>query len=141
MLNAFRHQRINHSEKLTSLPLVLPCAQRLSASKDKSLHPVLSLRFLSPLSAQRLSASKDKSPELSKLRLFPSGCAQRLSASKDKSLHIDIDRIATFARAQRLSASKDKSRQVLCVSRCGVRVLNAFRHQRINHGMFVSIAC
>ncbi len=60
VLNAFRHQRINHDATRHSI-LRSSGAQRLSASKDKS-----------PCKTESLS------PQIK--------CAQRLSASKDKSL-------------------------------------------------------
>ena len=83
VLNAFRHQRINH--------------ERVKA------------RLKRVASAQRLSASKDKSRSLSPIPFPPPTGAQRLSASKDKSL------------------------DTISGSLVEPHVLNAFRHQRINH--------
>src|SRR5262249_21001481 len=59
--------------------------------------------------------------------------AQRLSASTDQSLFQTVLTMEARLSAQRLSASTDQSpRWHQCV-RCRFEVLNAFRHQRINH--------
>ena len=130
VLNAFRHQRINHSKSSSCCPSVI-CAQRLSASTDKShLAKVRSLIFPNVLNAFRHQRINHASMEPNRRR--PSR-AQRLSASTDKSR--DNARFQCFhaVGAQRLSASTDKSLRT-SVNALRLRfVLNAFRHQRINH--------
>ena len=116
VLNAFRHQRINHSRCPAGMAGVQIRAQRLSASTDKS-RPSLGMLGRGRICAQRLSASTDKSPSFG-------GINSKLGA-----------------RAQRLSASTDKSRRIFQYMKIPLRVLNAFRHQRINHAITTDPWC
>ena len=107
VLNAFRHQRINHTTAAFGSPQQMLV---LNAFRHQRINHNIDIdRIATFARAQRLSASKDKSrSSFPCLPKFPSG-------------------------AQRLSASKDKSRvyeRFVWSNRC---VLNAFRHQRINH--------
>ncbi len=132
MLNAFRHQRINHTERRSFL-IASKCAQRLSASTDKS--PLINLDSLGRLNcAQRLSASTDKSLNRIAVESRGTESAQRLSASTDKSLWRwtpnsgDLHTVLNAFRHQRINHSVGRT----CED-CQRLVLNAFRHQRINH--------
>ena len=59
--------------------------------------------------------------------------AQRLSASTNGSRQPRTHRQQNFPRAQRLSASTNGSRRQRTASVRGTQVLNAFRHQRMDH--------
>ena len=126
VLNAFRHQRINHQRVGETSCSIKSRAQRLSASTDKSPE-VLAAYGVYASGAQRLSASTDKSLNSGNPSRDAS-CAQRLSASTDKSLVANPLSQFAATSAQRLSASTDKSlglKRVPPVGRLGAQRLSA----------------
>ena len=109
MLNAFRHQRINHQQR-----------GRRIHSRTRVLNAFRHQR-INHLGSQFIQKILDRG-------------AQRLSASKDKSQKAGVVAGQNTIGAQRLSASKDKSHATIFFELNPVLpVLNAFRHQRINH--------
>ena len=109
VLNAFRHQRMDH---------------RPLRRHDRPGHS----RVLNAFRHQRMDH-----PERSACRSPNWLCAQRLSASTNGSLgHVFDDGPRGFS-AQRLSASTNGSRNRDHRQRSAEPVLNAFRHQRMDH--------
>ena len=130
-------------------------AQRLSASTNGS-HCAKSLDVLDALRAQRLSASTNGSRNQSRLQPIRLAGAQRLSASTNGSLMYADEAAApgpcstpfginewitwrttphgrAVGSAQRLSASTNGSRRRMVQLLGTGDVLNAFRHQRMDH--------
>ena len=108
------------------------CAQRLSASKDKSLQFALG----TPKKVVVLNAFRHQRINHVRQCVFCFVGNDVLNAFRHQRInHLGPTRptLLKTPGAQRLSASKDKS---LIFERCKIlnsSVLNAFRHQRINH--------
>ena len=130
MLNAFRHQRMNHPRHPHQLTHRL-CAQRLSASTNESPSGSV-LLGIALEGAQRLSASTNESRgdwvQCSHVfQVLNAFRHQRMNHDGTRNKHI------RGCCAQRLSASTNESPvQIVCREVSG-NVLNAFRHQRMNH--------
>ena len=131
VLNAFRHQRSNHSGLLWAGYHNMACAQRLSASKIKSLKVAVrcpgNRTVLNAFRHQRSNhyeCETEFHPLNTVLNAFRH---QRSNHGKGMSLS------RVVSGAQRLSASKIKSRPTFTRRLPGLGVLNAFRHQRSNH--------
>ena len=155
MLNAFRHQRMDHNEPNVKGCILFLCAQRLSASTNGSLtrrhYPLLLGFVLNAFRHQRMDH-----PIIGRAFAKLSTCstpfginewitrcgfscvpdrlrAQRLSASTNGSQCTSCCGHETRQGAQRLSASTNGSPSQLHSPRMRLRVLNAFRHQRMDH--------
>ena len=132
MLNAFRHQRINHSLLRAFLFLTGLCAQRLSASKDKSL------RELGVDQAVKVVLNAFRHQRINHAQLGWHHHRRHhwvLNAFRHQRINHVVDHSGCIfdLSAQRLSASKDKSLKLNSGRATELEVLNAFRHQRINH--------
>ena len=136
MLNAFRHQRMDHNRGCRSRSGQWICAQRLSASTNGS-HPASRNRISQSSCAQRLSASTNGSP-LS----WGDNCAvggvlnafrhQRMDHGIRIVLFFDCYWCSTpFGINEWITVSVYRALQKR------FNVLNAFRHQRMDHGLVV----
>ena len=110
VLNAFRHQRINHA--ISPIESLHP-SRVLNAFRHQRINhePWRQNQCRHPRCAQRLSASKDKSPGVGLLDDFLRAVvlnAFRQQRIKHTTL-LENRCVVVMARAQRLSASKDKS--------------------------------
>ena len=152
MLNAFRHQRTNHSLTLHDVRAVW-CAQRLSASTNEHTARTSPRRQrLTVLNAFRHQRTNDTAPasacRSSMVCSTPFGInerttrmfhrsrrrrisAQRLSASTNEPLTRWMYRRSLDRSAQRLSASTNEPPRITRRLKV-LQVLNAFRHQRTN---------
>ena len=180
MLNAFRHQRMDHSRRLQTSRCIALSAQRLSASTNGSPrsrsailsgHSLCSTPFginewitgrcwrkargcrwvLNAFRHQRMDHRVSIAPAIHQdcvLNAFRHQrmdhdsvggeaavhlCAQRLSASTNGSPHPDAQETTEGKRAQRLSASTNGSLSRHRQAAQWILVLNAFRHQRMDH--------
>jgi len=115
------------------------CAQRLSASTKEPLLRVLILRragtVLNAFRHQR------KNHETEHERAAKARSAQRLSASTKEPLATAPIEVSGLAGAQRLSASTKEPPYSSCRLWREWSVLNAFRHQRKNHGPVNAKGC
>ena len=113
VLNAFRHQRMDH----------LLCARL----------PLCICHVLNAFRHQRMDH-----PDAIPLSSSNNG-AQRLSASTNGSLVLREVTTDGWQSAQRLSASTNGSQRRSCWPCRSHSVLNAFRHQRMDHWLIVSV--
>ncbi len=132
VLNAFRHQRRNHSSVDCSRPN-LSSAQRLSASTKESRESSC-LKNSVPTCAQRLSASTKDSPRVINYSDGCTWCSTPFGINEG----ITMDEIEIAGDVCVLNAFRHQRRNHIeskCRSGQSSVVLNAFRHQRRNHQM------
>ena len=132
VLNAFRHQRMDHIPSRRLQVRLAFSAQRLSASTNGS-QPVPSQvehhhTVLNAFRHQRMDHSRSIRSRRS--RFMP--CAQRLSASTNGSLSHQ-PHIATGSKCSTPFGINEWITGRLRSAGVGRHVLNAFRHQRMDH--------
>ena len=167
MLNALRHQRMNHSLSRQPTAWQDPCAQRLAASTNES-HLGIAANEAGITGAQRLAASTNEShPRSIPLRTAlivlnalrhqrmnhhrfvrqrPNHLGRVLNALRHQRMNHPSGwyNLMASPSAQRLAASTNESHfeNIGCIVAVA-DVLNALRHQRMNHvgiGIFAFVA-
>ena len=161
MLNAFRHQRFNTITDLWEKTKLKRCSTPFGIRDSTQLQSPRSPQYQA--SAQRLSASEIQHPQNSvsdgiirsmcstPFGIRDSTLAINLSARnfsltcstpfgiRDSTLTIMLNRVSTNACAQRLSASEIQHCLACHAVRMTAYVLNAFRHQRFNTSVIISV--